>query len=65
MKLEDAVKQVGLAKNVKGVAFRCGTCKFFDNGECYNPHPKLYEKKVDEYWCCNLYNHKGMEVIIT
>ena len=56
--------EIGLAKNATGIAFRCGTCKYFDHGKCYNPNPKLDGRKVGAYWCCNLYDHKGMEVVI-
>ena len=55
--------EIGLAKNNR-VAFRCGTCKYFDHGKCQNPNPQLEGKVVGAYWCCNLYDHSGMEVVI-
>jgi len=51
--------QIGLAQNAKGVAFRCGTCEYFDRGICHNPNPKLERKPVEAEWCCNLYDHKA------
>jgi hypothetical protein len=53
---------VGLASSP--AEFRCGTCGYYKSGECYNPNPKLYEKKVEPSWCCNLYTHDGMKIII-
>jgi hypothetical protein len=55
---------IGLAKNAEGVAFRCGTCEYFDRGVCHNPNPKLDRREVGAYWCCNLYDHKGMKVVV-
>ena len=59
---ENAV--VGLADNGT-VRFECGTCEYFKNDTCHNPHPKLYKKHVERLWCCNLYDHEGMSVIIS
>jgi len=61
---EDDNKPVGLAANPPGVAFHCGECKYFDNGTCQNENPKLNGRPVDPEWCCNLYEHDGMETII-
>ena len=55
---------VGLAQNVQGTAFQCGTCRWFGQGKCYNPHPRLYDFPVEREWCCNLYMHDGMKYII-
>jgi len=56
--------QVGLAENAKGVAFQCGTCEYFDDGTCRNKDPELEGKEVQAEWCCDLYDHDGMRVII-
>jgi hypothetical protein len=56
--------EIGLSQNAKGVPFRCGTCEYFERGVCHNPNPKLAGKPVDDDWCCNLYDHKGMKVIV-
>lgn len=55
---------VGLAKNPQGVPFRCGACQFFDAGKCWNKNPDLHGRKVEPQWCCNLYKHDKMEIII-
>ena len=56
---------IGLARNPKGVAFRCGTCEYFLNGLCKNEHAKLYNKEVDAHTdCCDLYDHPGMQIRI-
>jgi hypothetical protein len=59
---------VGLARNPKGVPFQCGACMYFGRkkpGICDNPNPEIYDKKVDAVTeCCNLYDHKGMKVIV-
>lgn len=62
----DEATVVGLAENRQGVPFRCGTCEYFDfgPGTCHNPHPKLRGKVVKPEWCCNLYHHPGMRVIV-
>ena len=54
---------VGLADN-GDTPFKCGTCKFFANGICKNEHPKLYGRKVEARWCCNLFFRKGMRLVI-
>jgi len=59
--------QVGLAENAKGVAFQCGTCQYFDKksyGHCHNQDPELEGLHVEAEWCCDLYDHEGMRVII-
>lgn len=70
MELRDQIKKampdtraVGLADN-GATRFQCGTCEYFDSGICRNKHPKLDGTKVDEDWCCNLYDHEGMEIVI-
>lgn len=55
--------QIGLASN-NGVRFHCATCEYFDRGVCHNPNPKLHRREVERDWCCNLYDHKGMKVIV-
>lgn len=55
---------IGLVDNGT-VQFMCGTCEYFSNGICHNPHPKLYKTPVQPMWCCNLYDHDGMRVIIS
>lgn len=55
---------VGLADNAEGVPFRCGTCEHFSDGRCTNSNPKLNGRKVDPKWCCNLYDHAGMRVVV-
>ncbi len=55
---------VGLASNPDGVAFRCGSCEFFDDGKCWNKNLKLNGKAVKPQWCCNLFRHSGMMVIV-
>ncbi len=55
---------VGLAQNTQGVNFQCGTCEYFDKGVCKNSHPKLKDRNVQREWCCNLYDHDGMKVIV-
>lgn len=55
---------IGLAQNPKGVLFQCGTCEYFDRGICHNPDPKLHRKPVESHWCCDLYEHPKMRVII-
>lgn len=56
--------EVGLAENAKDIQFQCGTCEYFGVGLCHNPNPKLFNRKVEKIWCCNLYDHKGMKVIV-
>jgi hypothetical protein len=60
---EDAV--IGLSQNADGVKFQCGTCEYFADGTCRNINPKLYGRPVKPEWCCNLYDHDGMKVIVT
>ena len=57
---------VGLAENAKGVPFRCGTCQWFGDGTgtCHNNNPKLHGREVKPEWCCNLYEHEGMRVVV-
>jgi len=55
---------VGLAQNAKGVPFQCGTCEYFDRGTCRNRDPELEGRKVGSEWCCDLYDHEGMRVIV-
>lgn len=64
VKLQGGRMGVGLAENPRGVHFQCGTCAYFDNGVCHNSHPRLDGKKVKAEWCCNLFDHKGMKVIV-
>lgn len=59
--------EIGLAANADGVHFQCGTCKYFEpegDGICRNPNPKLHDREVERHWCCNLYDHKGMRVLV-
>lgn len=56
-------RAVGLADNGSR-RFHCGNCEYFDKGTCHNDHPKLSGKSVKPQWCCNLYDHPGMKVII-
>jgi hypothetical protein len=56
--------EVGLAQNASGIAFQCGTCEYIDRGTCRNPNPKLNGRQVQSAWCCNLYDHPGMKVIV-
>jgi len=55
---------IGLARNLAGVAFRCGTCEWFHNGDCWNGNPRLHGRHVDAHWCCNLYKHDGMKIVV-
>ncbi len=55
---------IGLAQNANDEEFECGTCKYFKDGACRNPNPKLNGLKVDPEWCCNLYWKDGMKVIV-
>lgn len=57
---------VGLTQNVPGVKFKCGTCKWHDakNEDCENPNKKLNGRTVQPDWCCNLYKHPGMRVVV-
>lgn len=59
----DEPSVVGLSENPQGIPFQCGTCEYFADGVCQNPHPKLNGQKVQPEWCCNLYDHEGMKVI--
>lgn len=54
---------IGLVSN-NGIAFRCGTCEYMESGKCQNPNPKLTGQRVKPDWCCNLYDHDGMQTII-
>ena len=56
-------RAVGLADN-HGRLFKCGTCEYFEDGICHNKHPKLHGREVKPVWCCNLYNHDGMKVVV-
>lgn len=56
--------QIGLAQNARNIAFKCGTCEYFDRGVCHNENPKLHRRPVEAEWCCNLYDRKGMKVIV-
>ena len=56
--------KVGLVKNPQGTAFRCGTCKFFKKGVCKNVNPELKGRPVAAHWCCNLYDHAGMKLVV-
>jgi len=56
--------EVGLAQNASGIQFQCGTCEYFDNGTCHNKNPHLQGRQVQPAWCCNLYDHPGMKVIV-
>lgn len=62
----DGDEPVGLAQNAEGVPFQCGTCQYFDeqNSLCQNDNPKLNGQQVQPDWCCNLYDHEGMQHII-
>lgn len=55
---------VGLAQNPAGVAFKCGTCEWFSGSVCQNENPAIHGKKVDQGWCCNLYDNDEMKVIV-
>lgn len=55
---------VSLVNNTSGAAFKCGECMYYRDGKCYNKNPKLYERDVEKSWCCNLYDHEGMKLII-
>lgn len=55
---------VGLAENANGVRFHCGSCEYFDNGTCHNKNPKLNGREVKAEWCCNLYDHPGMRIVV-
>lgn len=55
---------IGLASNPNGIPFRCDHCEFFKKGTCHNPDPKLFGRSVDDDWCCDLFKHPGMKVII-
>jgi hypothetical protein len=55
---------VGLSENPMSVRFECGTCEYFRRGTCDNQNPKLKGRKVESAWCCNLYDHDGMRVIV-
>ncbi len=57
-------QEVGLSENKGNVPFRCGTCEYFQRGVCHNPNPKLNGRPVHDDWCCNLYHHPGMRVIV-
>jgi hypothetical protein len=54
---------IGLVENVPGVSFQCGTCEYFQSGTCTNKDPRLYGRKVEARWCCNLYEHDGMVIL--
>lgn len=54
---------IGLADNA-GIRFECGTCEYIRNGVCTNPDPRLKNRNVEQHWCCNLYDHAGMRVIV-
>lgn len=58
------MQAVGLAQNPAGVTFHCGSCEYFKRGKCGNPNPKLNGRRVDPVWCCDLYEHAGMKVIV-
>lgn len=55
---------VGLAENAKGIPFKCGTCEYFEDGTCHNKNPKLDGRTVKAEWCCNLYEHDGMKIVV-
>lgn len=55
---------VGLAENAKGVQFQCGTCEYFDDSICRNKDPELDGREVEPEYCCDLYDHEGMRVIV-
>ena len=56
---------IGYAENPPGVAFRCGTCEYFDAGTCRNPRKKLNGVKVKgDVGCCNWYESEGMKTVI-
>lgn len=55
---------VSLADNTSGEPFQCGTCEYMDDGICHNPHPKLDGRPVKPQWCCNLYEHAGMRIVV-
>lgn len=64
--MDDSTKSmpVGLAQNKPGVKFQCGTCYWFDAGTCRNRNPDLNGVHVEAVWCCNLYHHDGMKIIV-
>ncbi len=55
---------VSLCANPPGVPFQCGTCNYFEQGTCSNPDPKLSGRPVQPDWCCDLYDHQGMQVVV-
>ncbi len=55
---------IGLCANPGGIPFQCGTCKYFKQGVCTNPRPKLNGVQVQPDWCCDWYDHAGMKTII-
>jgi hypothetical protein len=55
---------IGLVSNPKGVPFHCRDCQFYDDGKCWNKKKKLTGTHVEPEWCCNLFRHPGMKVII-
>lgn len=55
---------IGLAQNPPGVHFQCRACKYIKAGRCQNPNPQLKDRKVKPTWCCNLFDHSGMKVIV-
>lgn len=59
-----SASEIGLAQNAPGVDFHCRTCEYIKAGTCTNPNPKLNGRKVEPDWCCNLYDHDGMKVIV-
>ncbi len=64
--LEKSVKghsqSVGLAESP--AAFQCATWEYYKSGVCQNKNPKLNGRNVEPEWCCNLYSHDGMKVIV-
>ena len=56
--------RIGLAQNPVGVPFQCGSCEYFKDGTCENPAKELKGRKVDNEWCCNLFEHEGMKRIV-
>lgn len=56
--------KIGLVENASGIAFRCDTCKYWNDKKCANPNPELKDRRIQGEWCCNLYDHDGMHLIV-
>lgn len=56
--------EIGLTENASGVPFKCLSCKYWKDGKCGNPNPSLKDRPIKAEWCCNLYDHAGMHLIV-